>query len=236
MGFSINLPDTTGKKGDFCFCRCGCVQNKSGNIDKSVFNEEYRTRYQNIKGIVSREEYILKTFLPIVEESTYGRKFLDVGFTHPYKIDYLRNRGWITDGIDLMPNDYIVGDYEKYNFGNKKYDFIWLGNILQSFDSPGGMLIKTHELLNLGGLAFISTPFTELMYSVGLKNWGNWNLSENNIYFSKSKLTEVLKTIGFDIIVMRENYSSRFTAWNNLHIVVQKGTDYNAVAVEDING
>src|SRR3972149_3930737 len=204
-------------------CKCGCLVNNESKVDKSFFNEEYRKVFKELKQVKSRSQYFMDMFLPLVEEITYGRKFLDVGFCEPYNIDYLEERGWLTNGIDLLDNKYIKGDFETHEFESfEQYDFIYMGGMIESFNYPVQALEKAYKMLRNEGCLLITTPCADSIFISGIKRFGHWNGKSSLCFFSKRKLLEILQNIGYNVVVQRENYGQRFLTWNTVHILVQK--------------
>ena len=208
-------------KSSWYICKCGCIYNID-KVDVGIFGKDYKEKYMNAKSILDRTEYLRRNYIPLIEELTYGRRFLDVGFTYPYHFEPLKQRGWIVDGIDVMDNDYIKGNFEDYDFEYRRYDFINMGSVLESFNEPIKALHKAYWLLNPSGVLFIQTPDTDFMYLVGMQKFGHWNNKEHTVYWSQRKLNEELKKIGFEIVLSRKNYSQRYICWNNQHVIVQK--------------
>lgn len=210
-------------KTDWIFCSCGSVFHQK-KLDEAYWFNKYLPDYKEWKAIQERYAYIERLYLPIIEELTYGRKFLDVGFGVDYHIQNLYKRGWIANGIDITNADsnYITGDFEKYDFKDEKFDFIKLGNVIGAFKEPIKALYKTKELLRNKGLVLILSPDAEFIYQKGMFNWGNWQWQENWLIFSEKQMLRTLDMLGFDIILRHKNTEKRFMSWNYYHILAQK--------------
>lgn len=219
---SFGVLDANKEENFWYWCSCGCIFNGKMEVDRSVFNDKYIKEYTSIKGFKDRLFYMWKTYLPVIEEATYGRKFLDIGPTTIDNVEFFRKRGWISDSIDLIPHGGITADFETYNFKRKLYDFIYMGDVLQSFNDPRAAIKKAYDILDIDGILLITTPSSDIMYQAGLKHWGHWNTKEHFVYFSNRELEKQLSSMGFDIVMKRENYSRRFISHNNQHVIVQK--------------
>ncbi len=202
------------------YCYCGTLFHDEG-IDKKHFGKLYLREREENKDLKERYEYLQRTYLPIIEEMTYGRKFLEVGFTLPYTLEYMSKRGWVTSGIDLVPNQYIQDDFEKAEIP-EKFDYILMGHCLESFHNPVEALKKAYNLLDDQGLLLITHPNPEVIYEVGLPKFGHWDFMQNHIMISKPKLEDICKRIGFNVIVSLRNISARFTMYNDTHLLLQK--------------
>lgn len=209
-------------------CACGCVFNLHKPDLNKVFNEDYQKKYLDMKEAQFRYEYYLRLFAPIVEEKTYGRKFLDVGFCCDFIIQAMRKRGWISTGIDLIKNNYITGDFITANLEGEKFDFIFMADFLQCVDGPQKALNRAYELLNPTGLLFIVTPNTDLIRQQKVQEWGHWDMEENRQFFSEELLSRMIGKVDKEpggylkVIYKDSNISNRFISWNNLHILAQK--------------
>lgn len=210
------------------FCRCGCVFNVD-DFDVSVFDEKYRFIYERMKSSQERQEYYFYVYGNFIEEITYGRKALDVGYCVDYAIRQLRCRGWLATGIDLIPDgDYHTGDFVAYDFGSESFDFIKMTDVLQCVENPVKVVEKAYKLLNLHGVLLISTPDTDLIRADFMPNWGHWNSRENRQYFNETLLRSMLSKCGdglkekFVVKMVHRDVSRRFPSWNNIHLIAQK--------------
>jgi SAM-dependent methyltransferase len=170
--------------------------------------------------------YPARVYAPIIEECTYGRKMLDVGFCSPYLMMEMAARGWVAYGIDVCAEEstprIIKDDYETFNFPEvEKYDLIWMGNVLENFTDPLMTLHKTADLLQPNGLLYISTADTSFVYHNGSSGFTHWDRS-NYILWSQIKLKTVLESLGFDVILQRKNHDKRFTENQTMHLIAQK--------------
>ena len=120
MNFAIT--DTFGMETIWYLCKCGCFVNNEKHVNKNFYTSLYRDVYNSLKEVKGRIHYFMDRYINLIEELTYGRKFLDVGFTETHYMDYMADRGWLVDGIDLMENKYITGDFETHDFKYKRYD------------------------------------------------------------------------------------------------------------------
>lgn len=217
LSFTIADVDKT----DWIFCSCGTIFHQKA-IEHSHFNQDYLNKYKQFKGMRDRFEYLERVYIPLIEELTYGRRFLDVGFGVDYHLHSLSERGWIVNGIDLIDNSYITGDFETHNFKKEKFDFILMGNVLEGFKDPIKALYKAKELLNPRGLLLLISPDAELVYKVGMWEFGNWNPHEKWIMFSEKQLKKILTMLNFNVIMSHKNTEQRFVGWNHCHVICQK--------------
>jgi SAM-dependent methyltransferase len=205
---------------DWYMCMCQSIFHEIP-IDKKFFGKLYLKKWKCKSDMKERFEYTQRMYAPLIEELTFGRKFLDVGFTLPYAIDYMKERGWVSIGIDLVPNDYINGDFEKFNLPDK-FDYIFMGHCLESFENPVKALIKAHQSLNYNGLLLITHPNPEMTFEIPWEKFGHWDYKQSHVFISKDKLEDIAKRIGFDVIMSHRNISQRFVMHNDLHLLLQR--------------
>ena len=107
------------EKTDWYRCQCGIIfQDKFPGY--SAFNSEYLKRYDT--EMTANAEHTARIYAPVVEDMTYGRMFLDVGYGTNYVMDFFKKRGWLTWGIDInegikqVSGNQYKGDFSYYDF------------------------------------------------------------------------------------------------------------------------
>lgn len=220
MNFAIT--DCFGKDTIWYLCKCGCFVNGEKQVNKNFYTSLYKDVYNSLKQVKERVAYFMDRYINLIEEMTYGRKFLDVGFTETYYMDYMEDRGWLVDGIDLIDNKYITGDFETHDFKHKRYDCIYMGQVLECFDKPIEALKKAYGLLRQEGVLLISTPNADAAFHSGIKYFGHWNGDGCLVFFSQRKLIDILEKIGYNIVVKYEHFGQRTLNWNVTHIVARR--------------
>jgi len=223
-------------------CQCGiCFQSELASAD--IYNDKYIVSLAEGKQAKDRYEYLLRMYAPLIEDLTYGRMMLDVGFCVPYIIKAFDERGWLTWAIDINPTltgkgNIYKGDFIDYDFSlsikqpemakllgekiDRKFDLIWMGHTLEHFADPISALNKAYNLLEAKGVMFLSTPDIEFIYKTGVGGWPHFKKHEHNILWSERALKRELERIGFKVIMMRRNFSSRCMSWYDLHLICQK--------------
>lgn len=223
-------------------CDCGVMFNADFKRDLSIYDEKYITEMADRKQARERHEYLIRVYGPLIEELTYGRMMLDVGFGVPYLINAMKERGWLTWAIDINPTltgsgNIYKGNFLDYDFNlegqdiffatgveklERKFDLIWMGHVLESQEDPIAFLKKAFNLLDAKGVLYISTPDVDFISKTGLSGWGYFNGKEHNVLWSERSLRRELERLGFKIVMSRRNFSSRFMNWHDIHIIAQK--------------
>jgi len=211
-------------------CVCGVVwQNKIPVDVCKQFGKEYLDiLLKDKRKYADSMAYPSRVYGPLLEEMTYGRKMLDVGYASPYSMMSFAKRGWVAYGIDNSPvaeetPRLIKADYETFKFPDDlKFDLIWMSNVLENFSDPLMALEKAYNLMPENGILFLATPDTDFIYHNSPRDFSHWNPETNHILWSGRKLKAVLEEMGFEIILHRKNFEHRFTSWDAQHLIAQK--------------
>ena len=206
-------------------CHCG-VLFQSECPEFVTRDSSYNDRFYALKEYESVGVHLAKTYSPIIEEMTLGRKMLDVGFGTGESMKFFKKRGWVSFGmetnIDTIETDRIFKDnFETTDKLYKDtYDLVWMGYLLHKLKDPKAALVKAKEILHEGGVLFISTADIDFLYSKPSGQWLYWN-KENYIMWSKRALVRELERLGFEVVLQRRNYSSRYGYYFDFHIIAQ---------------
>jgi len=207
-------------------CCCGVIFQKDLPAH-DVYNAKYIANYEDAKDIKRVAIHAGRTYAPIVEELTYGRKMLDVGFGLPYNMNFFKERGWITTGIEINEeyNDckgIINGNFETYENFKEDYDFIWMSHALEHFNNPIEVLRKSYDLLSESGVIYLAVPDIDFIMKTGVANWGHFKKREHYVLWSERAIVRELEKIGFNVVVKKKNFSQRFITHYDCHIIAQK--------------
>ena len=223
-------------------CDCGILFQ-----DELPVADQYDAKYvvALVEGKQARERYnyLIRCYAPLIEDLTYGRMMLEVGFCVPYILNTMQERGWLTWAIDINPTltgkgNIYQGDFLAYDFtlpvndpemakllGDKierKFDLIWMGHTLEHFQNPIAALDKAYNLLDPKGILFISTPDIDFISKTGIAGWPHFKKREHYILWSERALRRELERLGFKIIMCRRNFSSRYMSWYDIHCIAQR--------------
>jgi SAM-dependent methyltransferase len=206
-------------------CFCGCIFNPRQNTDFSKYIKELSRGGWKHKDWM---EYFVHVYFPLIEEMTYGRKILEVGYALPYILRLARDRGFICTGMDKHVARHsergiecIEDDFEEHEFKHRKYDLIWFGEVIQQFKDPIKAMQKAWSLLRPEGVVFVSSPEVSLISKTGMLQWGHWDL-RNHIMFTGERFKTEMERIGFKTILLRQNESKRFFSMNEFHYIGQR--------------
>lgn len=218
---------STKKKSRWFSCSCGVVF-QAQKPDK-VYDRTYWDQMSKFdKGQKTAYEYPIRIYAPIIEELIYGRRVLIVGRPNTYHEEALADRGWVPTIIDKntcfeTKGNVIAADFETHKFNeNQKFNMIWLYQTLECFSNPIGSLELCHKLLAEDGILFIGTPDTDFINTRSSSCFVHWKHDQNHIMWNRKSLNRHLDSLGFNVILCRQNYEHRFPVWDDIHLIAQK--------------
>jgi 2-polyprenyl-3-methyl-5-hydroxy-6-metoxy-1,4-benzoquinol methylase len=164
------------------------------------------------------------------------RRSLDIGCAAGYFVNFLRTRGWDSQGIDVSEDcvRFAVdslglpvrrGDYLRETF-SEKFHLISMWATIEHLHGPGLFLEKAHRELEDGGMLYISTcraggaNFMRLFGS----RWRYYNFPEHLYFFTAPALVRLLRQKGFEVTRYR-TYGSGFGKPGSL---LRKIADFSA--------
>ncbi len=212
--------------GMFYKCSCGVIFQEAYPKEKP-YDDEHVNNVVAVKEFEDRSIHAQRTYITLLEELTYGRKLLDVGYCYEKPLNWLRNRGWICWGIDkhhLVKEDlyHIKGNFEDYDFRDKEFDVIWMGHVFEHFKDPIGALKKAYVLMPDDGVVVITTPDVDFIHQTSPVRFPHWKHNEHYTLWNKRALKREAKKLGFQVIMCRSNFSERFMDLWDVHVILQK--------------
>lgn len=248
----FSKPSATGEKFTLVKCdECGLKFLSQVPDEKEIiqyYKKQYFTQRTDrgyddyFSGKIKNEiERVFKLNLTDLDffrfENELGNKryALDIGCAAGYFVNYLKEKGWHSQGIDVskvcvdharkMKLDVRQGDYIKTDF-RKNFDLITLWATIEHLHRPDLVLKKAYNDLKTDGRIYISTCRVDgfnFMKIFG-KKWRFFNFPEHIYFFSHNTLKRLLKSSGFEVIVYK-TYGSNFGKSGTL---IRKIGDYFA--------
>lgn len=203
-------------------CNCGTIWHDEV-LDYSTFNGEYLKGMREQKFLPEKLNQWRRCYMPLIEEHLYGRESLDIGFCFPENIVDMRERGWLADGIDLIKNDFITGNFEDYDFKGRQYDLVIASHVIASARDPIKFLRKACSLVRSGGLILIMAPDTNLCLALGYKEFTHWYRTNKTMLSMDRMIDECVKA-GMEKkpLISIQNMSKRFMYTNDMHLIMRK--------------
>lgn len=205
-------------------CSCGVVF----NAEPAPYEPHDINRYKDGgKKYEDSCRFPAHVYAPIIEESVYGRKMLEVGHQHPYLLQALGERGWITMSMDKNPayedsETHLVEDIEETDPDEDfKVSLVWMDQTLEKLRKPKETLRKIFDLLTEDGILFLATADVDFINTRSPSKFNHWK-PQNYIMWNRRSLTAFLEQLGFSVIVCRKNQEHRFNGGDTLHIIAQK--------------
>jgi SAM-dependent methyltransferase len=224
-------------------CQCGIIF-QDEMPKHGCYDERYTAAYAAMKEHDLRVSHAAYTIAPLIEELTYGRMMLDVGFNDPANMKFFEDRGWLTWGIDVNPSltgkgNLYRGDFMTYDFQPqikdaelkqladekkivRKFDLIWMSHVFEHFNDPIATLHRAYDLLDGAGVLYISTPDIDFINKTGVSEFPHWKKDEHYIMWSEGALKREVERTGFKVIMSRRNFSSRYSSWYDIQMLAQK--------------
>jgi len=239
----------TDRRAVWYHCNCGVVFQKDFP-DHTVYNEDYLKLYDGAdewgkRKVKAQFIHPAVIYAPLIEELTYGRMMLDVGFGLVYNMEYWTKRGWLTWGIEVnsavQPKKNIYkGTFLEFDFNprigkeelkaltgkekiERKFDLIWMSHVLAHFNEPLKALQRAYDLLQPDGVLYISAPDIEAIQKRGVSAFPYWRKQEHYTMWSERALKRELERLRFKIIMCRRNLTDRFSnRHDDIHLICQR--------------
>ncbi len=151
------------------------------------------------------------------------RSTIDIGCAAGYFVNYMKNRGWISSGIeiaqgpvnfarDVLSLDIIQSDFLQWDIECKnQFDLVTLWASIEHLHYPKETLQKIYRHLKPKGRLIVSTCRYGILAILQGKDWRFMNVPEHLFYYSLHGLIMQCKEIGFQK-VSHITYGSGMTA------------------------
>jgi 2-polyprenyl-3-methyl-5-hydroxy-6-metoxy-1,4-benzoquinol methylase len=182
-------------------------------LSEKVYNDSYFPEYENFSD-ADTEAYLYNFARQLSKfELLLGRKgrLLDIGCGNGAFLRYAESEGWKIFGADigLSPDVRRVGcplwegRLQDIDFGSERFDVVRLNHVLEHTQNPLAELKIVRELLNPGGIAFVSVPniagisprLKNLQSRLHLKSrrWRHYASMHHLFFFSPKTLRRVIE-------------------------------------------
>jgi 2-polyprenyl-3-methyl-5-hydroxy-6-metoxy-1,4-benzoquinol methylase len=144
-----------------------------------------------------------------------GDRILDVGCSDGRLIKWLNGEGRSAKGVEIDHEkasicakeglDVVEGNIESMETSNLgSFDTIFMTDVIEHLNDPGGALKKLAHNLNTGGRVVITTPNVDwLLWHIYHLLGGTphaWINPEHTKFYNKKTLTEDLRKAGYEIV------------------------------------
>jgi 2-polyprenyl-3-methyl-5-hydroxy-6-metoxy-1,4-benzoquinol methylase len=221
---TVPEPFATDYQG-FTLCRCSSCflefvspRLTYEELAQKVYADNYFPKRRSTERRSAEAEDYYGKQLSQFEARIDGRKVLDIGCGNGSFLEFARERGWDISGVDIMlsPDARELGcrlwegKLQEIDFGSGRFDLIRLNHVLEHTQEPVRELEICRELLNPGGLLFISVPniaglsprLKSIQSRLGLKShrWRHYAAMHHLFFFSPETLRKVVEKAGFKVL------------------------------------
>lgn len=206
------------------------------------YSHSYSEEEKNyILSKIEQKYLILERLIP---ESKTKRRFIDIGAGEGWALRFFNERDWEVKGLDYSDfgcrqqnpeflDRIIVGDiFENLTsliFEKKKYDCIWLNNVLEHVLEPMKLLEDLRQIANDSCVLMIDVPNDFSLIQKDLLerkiiDFEFWIFVPDHIsYFNKEGLINLCKKAGWTLKDMIADYPIDFNLYNpNTNYVLKK--------------
>ena len=192
--------------------------------DKYYQNENatYEKHYEDIElsyfyNKVEQKNYVIKK---IINQKNH-QSILDIGCGEGFTLGYYKEKGWNITGVNfsnfgiktnnpqllpfLIQGD-IFDEVNKLVKNNKKYDVVWLDNVLEHVIDPKNLIQQCYNLTNNGGVLVVEVPndysdFQRILLHSKKITKKYWEAFPDHLsYFSNKSLRNLCKSIGWETV------------------------------------
>lgn len=143
-----------------------------------------------------------------------------------------RAHGWSTLGLDINATsvalcrerglDVIAGTFPHQDLATRRFDAVAMNDFLEHMPEPVVALRAVRELLDPGGVVFISTPdIGSLVARVTGEWWSHLKPNEHLVYFDRRTIRRLLEETGF-----RVEHVQSIGRIRNLGVAIEKIAAY----------
>jgi 2-polyprenyl-3-methyl-5-hydroxy-6-metoxy-1,4-benzoquinol methylase len=139
------------------------------------------------------------------------RRFLDIGCATGLLLNYIRDRGWLTKGVEVCRSsveyarkrfglDIFLGTLEEAAFPASFFDVVHFSHVIEHVPEPKEMLLEIRRILKPDGHIIVTTPNVTGGHAIFAG--GSWrSLIPDHIYlFSKKTLRRLLENTGYRVV------------------------------------
>lgn len=215
------VPD---KGYSFCNCKNIWYTNWSNIEQIDYFRENYSVTHTLDRHKRAMENF-WKTYAPLLKQhGNGGKKLLDIGCITDFLVDKAREDGYEVTGTDVEKHPhsncrFIIGDFD-YMEISEKFDVIFANHVFEHFHYPLKAIKRCYEMLELGGLLFVSMPDPFQVPWESSDRWGGWSLHQHYIMWDMDSFCDEMDDNGFITLMKKRNLDVRYL--QDYHLLFKK--------------
>ncbi len=227
IALRLNLADHSISKEEFDVFACNdCgflfTQNPppASSAGKYYQAEAYVSHSDTKEGVVNKiyhvvRDFMLKKKFKMIEGFAIGKTILDVGSGTGYFLNFMRNNGYDTLGIEIDDN---AREYGKKKFGlnilpqsdlvndsiTKQFHVISLWHVLEHLYDPEQYIQRFKNLLMGGGHLVIAVPNPDSCDARYYgEYWAAYDVPRHLWHFTPKTLNQLTAKYGFELVKMK---------------------------------
>jgi len=143
-----------------------------------------------------------------------GGELLDIGAAQCYMASVAMDYGYTATAMDLLPRykefadrvgcEFILGDVTTYDFGDRQFDIVTAGDVIEHVLDPVSVIQRMAKLLRPTGLLWLSTPNHEGAWTRTIRDKDPmWTESQHVQFFSLRSLKRLMADCGLTVVDYR---------------------------------
>ena len=147
-----------------------------------------------------------------LEKQLSGNKtFLDIGCATGMLISWLKEKGWMVQGVDICRSSALygirerglnisIGTLESLKYKEENFSVIHCSHLIEHLTDPKAFLKEINRILKKDGYLILSTPNVDGFQAKLFKEDWRSAIADHMYLFSKKTLKTLLKSTGFKVI------------------------------------
>ena len=171
----------------------------------------------NIRNLKSRK---FEKYYRIIKDTYLDAKVLDFGCGDLKLLSYLRERNINCQGYDnnesiynlnyfhLLKNYVLIGDIERLEKLNSKFDVIILNQVIEHIHDPLKLFEILSKLISNEGIVIIETPNTDcIQFKLFKNNAIHLDSPRHRVLYNKKNLSKIARKYQFEIIKTNNGFN-----------------------------
>lgn len=180
-------------------------KNYAERTSPGTVSHRFRFNTEN-KNVVFNEYQLSLSDIGISNEMLHNKNILDYGCANGFFLDFCFENGTLKKNLfgydiaeDLL-NDVRKRGYNILNDEKKKFDYIFLWDVLEHIPKPKDFLLDVKLYLKWGGEIIVQTPRVGILSDSFKNEWQHFLPFEHVILYTRESLVELFDDVGFQLL------------------------------------